>query len=61
MFGMSRPKPADGSQPRRAPARPAARVNVTVKLSAAQRDKLQRLGGAPCLRQLIDAADEPPA
>lgn len=34
-------------------------VPVTLKLEPAQRDKLQRLGGAPWVRQKIDRAKEP--
>ncbi|MET3371800.1 hypothetical protein ABIC89_000841 [Variovorax boronicumulans] len=31
---------------------------MTVKLSEAQKEKLQRLGGAPWVRQAIDKAKE---
>ena len=34
-------------------------VPVTLKLKPAQRDKLQRLGGAPWVREKIDKAKEP--
>ena len=34
---------------------------VTVKLSDAQKEKLQRLGGAPWVRDKIDKAKEPPS
>lgn len=33
-------------------------VPVTIKLQPAQRDKLQRLGGAPWVRKKIDRAKE---
>jgi hypothetical protein len=32
---------------------------VTIKLSDAQKEKLQRLGGAPWVREKIDKAKEP--
>ncbi|WP_326538480.1 hypothetical protein [Pseudorhodoferax sp.] len=32
---------------------------VTIKLTAEQKEKLQRLGGAPWVRQKIDKAPEP--
>lgn len=32
---------------------------ITIKLSEAQKDKLQRLGGAPWVRARIDKAKEP--
>ena len=32
---------------------------VTIKLSDAQKDKLQRLGGAPWVREKIDKAKDP--
>lgn len=32
---------------------------VSVKMTAAQRDKLKRLGGAPWVRQKIDQEPEP--
>lgn len=32
---------------------------ITIKLSEAQKDKLQRLGGAPWVREKIDKAKEP--
>lgn len=32
---------------------------VTIKLSEAQKEKLQRLGGAPWVREKIDKAKEP--
>ena len=34
-------------------------VPVTVKMQPAQREKLQRLGGAPWVRKKIDQAKEP--
>lgn len=34
-------------------------VPITVRLTAPQRDKLQRLGGAPWVRSKIDKAREP--
>lgn len=37
----------------------AVTVPVTVKLTPPQRDKLQRLGGAPWMRKAIDKAKEP--
>ena len=37
-----------------------AMVPVMVKMKPAQKEKLQRLGGAPWLRQKIDRAKLPP-
>ena len=37
----------------------AATVVFPVKMSAPQRDKLKRLGGAPWVREKIDKAKEP--
>ena len=37
----------------------AVAVPVTVNLTPPQRDKLQRLGGAPWVRDKIDKAKEP--
>ncbi|VTU20172.1 hypothetical protein SRS16CHR_02589 [Variovorax sp. SRS16] len=34
-------------------------VTVNMRLSGRQRDKLQRLGGAPWVREKIDKAKEP--
>lgn len=34
-------------------------VVVSTKMSTAQRDKLQRLGGAPWIRERIDKARDP--
>lgn len=59
MFGMSKPKAATPSKRIPAPAKKAALVSVSVKLSAAQRDKLERLGGSAWLREQIDEAEEP--
>jgi hypothetical protein len=36
-----------------------ALVPVTIKMKPTQKDKLQRLGGAPWVRQKIDRAQEP--
>ena len=36
-----------------------ARVPVMVKMKPAQKEKLQRLGGAPWMRERIDKAREP--
>jgi len=64
MFGMGNKRqtaaPAPVPKERPSSARRAAPVSVTVRLSPAQRDKLQRLGGEAWLREQIDAADEPP-
>lgn len=66
MFGMSGSKPkakaAARSQAGGAAslAKKTAPVNVAVKLSAAQRDKFERLGGSAWLRAQIDAADAEP-
>lgn len=52
-------------QPQQKPrGRPAIKageetVPVTIRLTAPQRDKLQRLGGAPWVRTKIDKAREP--
>ena len=35
-------------------------VPVMVKMKPAQKEKLQRLGGAPWVRDKIDKAKEPP-
>jgi hypothetical protein len=65
MFGMSKQAKAatgDAAKPGRAKAaatlevRDASLVGVEVKLSPAQRDKLQRLGGDAWIRQQIDKA-----
>jgi hypothetical protein len=59
MFGMSKPKAGErgkAGKPAAAPAKKAALVNVSVKLSAAQRNKLERLGGSAWLREQIDTA-----
>lgn len=37
-----------------------ATTTVSIKLSDFQKDKLQRLGGAPWVREKIDAEPEPP-
>lgn len=67
MFGMSKqPQPATGDAARSAKPQPAATaevgdaslVDVAVKLSPAQRDKLLRLGGDAWLRERIDKARE---
>lgn len=61
MFGMSKPNGASSqkdAKPRAAAARKPALVTVSVKLSAAQRDKLERLGGSAWLRERIDAAGD---
>lgn len=63
MFGMSKPNAGSSqkdAKPRAAAAKKTALVAVSVKLSAAQRDKLARLGGSAWLRERIDAA-QPPA
>jgi hypothetical protein len=44
---------------RRALPEGEALVPVTIKMKPAQKDKLQRLGGAPWVRQKIDRAKEP--
>ncbi len=36
-------------------------VSFPVKMTASQRDKLKRLGGAPWVREKIDKAKEPKA
>ncbi|RYF60107.1 MAG: hypothetical protein EOO27_07055 [Comamonadaceae bacterium] len=36
-------------------------VTVNVRMSTGQREKLQRLGGAPWVREKIDAEPEPPS
>jgi hypothetical protein len=64
MFGMSKPSTASRAKdgkPRAAARKQAALVAVSVKLSAAQRDKLARLGGSAWLRERIDAAGDEPA
>lgn len=45
------PKPKVAGAPATSP--------VTIKLSDAQKEKLQRLGGAPWVREKIDKAKEP--
>ena len=49
--------------PGRPPAAPAARraARFELRLTEAQREKLERLGGAEWLRRRIDAAKEPAA
>jgi hypothetical protein len=63
MFGMGKPAKADqGERPQahqeRVPARKPARAAVTVQLTAAERDKFERLGGGEWLRRQIASADE---
>lgn len=50
-------RPGAGRKPKVAGA--PATQSVTVKLSDMQKEKLQRLGGAPWVRQKIDKAPEP--
>lgn len=45
------PKPKIAGAPATSP--------ITIKLSDAQKEKLQRLGGAPWVRKKIDQAKEP--
>ncbi len=45
------PKPQVAGAPATSP--------ITIKLSEAQKEKLQRLGGAPWVRDKIDKAKEP--
>jgi hypothetical protein len=63
MFGMSKPARPKGAKPDPKPptARPAAddSVSVTIKMSAQQHEKLQRLGGAEWVRERIDKAALP--
>jgi len=60
MFGMSRPKAGERGKVAKpaTPARKIPLVSVSVKLTAAQRDKLARLGGEAWLRDRIDAAPD---
>jgi hypothetical protein len=51
------PRPGGGRKPTIAGA--PATSPVTIKLSDAQKEKLQRLGGAPWVREKIDKAKEP--
>jgi len=56
-------KKATDQEPRRR-GRPALDVGletvpITVRLTLPQREKLQRLGGAPWVREKIDKAKEP--
>lgn len=61
IYHMDSTKPAPpvrpGPKPRVAGA--PATSPITIKLSEAQKDKLQRLGGAPWVRDKIDKAKEP--
>lgn len=50
-------RPGAGKKPQVAGA--PATMPVTIKLSEAQKEKLQRLGGAPWVREKIDKAKEP--
>ena len=61
MFGMGgrKPQPQPTPEKQTPPARKAAAVKVTVSLSRAQKDKLERLGGEAWLREQIDRAEEP--
>lgn len=51
-------RPGAGRKPKVAGA-PAIDA-VTIKMSAAQKEKLARLGGPPWVRDKIDKAKEPP-
>lgn len=53
---MGGARPGAGKKPKVAGA--PATSPVTIKLSADQKDKLQRLGGAPWVRERIDKAKE---
>lgn len=58
---MNPQSPKGGARPgsgRRPLPEGEAMVPVTVKMRPAQREKLQRLGGAPWLRKKIDQARE---
>lgn len=50
-------RPGGGKKPEVAGA--PATSPVTIKLTAEQKEKLRRLGGAPWVRQKIDKAPEP--
>jgi hypothetical protein len=50
-------RPGNGRKPKVAGA--PATSPVTIKLSEEQKAKLQRLGGAPWVRERIDKAKEP--
>lgn len=56
------PKKPDSKEPPRGPGRPRERdepmVPFTMKLEPTQKEKLQRLGGAPWVRKKIDQAKE---
>ena len=54
---MTAPKRSPGRPPAAPEDRRAARFEL--RLTEAQRDKLERLGGAEWLRRRIDAAKEP--
>lgn len=54
---MGGARPGAGKKPKVAGA--PATSPVTIKLSAEQKEKLQRLGGAPWVRAKIDKAPEP--
>lgn len=60
---MDRGKVTKRGGPREGAGRPRERdepmVPMTIKLEPAQKDKLQRLGGAPWVRKKIDQAKEP--
>lgn len=50
------PRPGSGRKPIDAESQT---ISFPVKMSATQRDKLKRLGGAPWVREKIDKAKEP--
>lgn len=52
------PRPGSGRKPL---VDGTTTVPVTLRLTTPQRDKLQRLGGAPWVRNKIDAEPEPPS
>lgn len=54
---MGGARPGAGRKPKVAGA-PATQA-VSIKMSEAQKEKLQRLGGAPWVREKIDKAKEP--
>lgn len=58
----TKPKPSEKPEPAKAadaerPAKPHRLLSVTVRLSAAQKERLAALGGDEWLRQQIDAAE----
>jgi hypothetical protein len=60
MFGMGGPtRPSPQKEKAPAARKKAAPVSVTVKLTPAQRDKLELLGGEAWLREQIDQAQPP--